>query len=143
MRKGQAQIFSEFLSFAMGLVVTISIAYIFSGYFAPKLIDEAMNYHLENLLEQVRTAASQMIYYSEYFQGKTQTLKLNLPEKIAKQNYDVYKFNDKLCASVSGTEYFQCIDNNYTILGNYVSGTRMLLTLSTVDKQKIITISSD
>lgn len=142
MRKGQAQIFSEFLSFALGLVVMMSIAFIFSSYLAPELVGEATNEHLNNLLEQVQTAASQLDYYSDYFSSRTQTLKLNVPTKLVKRTYEVYEYNGKLCASVSGTEYLKCVNTDYNIEGSFVSGTKMLITIDK-DKEGIITISSD
>ena len=71
MSRGQVQIFSEFLGFSLGLIVVITIAFIFSTYFSPKLVSEALDYHLDNMIKQVEVAASQMLYYSEFFGDKT------------------------------------------------------------------------
>mgnify|MGYP000206234208 CR=1 FL=1 len=139
MSKGQAQIFTEFLSFAIGLLVTISIAFIFSTSLSPRLINEALDYHMDNIIKQVETAASQLRYYSEYFGNKTVTMKLDLPPKLNKNTYELYKFGDELCVSISSTQSFKCADNTYNVQGSFVSGTRMRLTLS----NNKITMSAD
>jgi hypothetical protein len=143
MRRGQVQIFTEFLGFSLGLVVVTAIAFVFSTYLSPKLVNEALDYHLDNMIKQVEVAASQMMYYSDFFGDKTIELKLNLPTKLNKYVYELYKFNDKLCASIASTEGLKCVDNDYNIQGSYVSGTRMVLTLEKWEGQVSIRMSAD
>ncbi len=127
MKRGQIQILTEFLGFSVGIIVVISITYIFSQYLAPLVIDEAMSFHLKNLLKQVQTASSSIIYYSEIFQDKNITLRLALPLRINRYSYEIYRANQNLCAAVSGTKYAECENNTYDIKGLFVSGSRMNL----------------
>jgi hypothetical protein len=143
MSKGQSQIFTEFLGFAIGLSVMISIAFIFSNYFAPTLINEALEHHMDNMIRQVETASSQLLYYSDYFGDKEITLKLNLPTKIAKNAYSINSIDDKLCVSIATTQSFKCFPNNYGITGSFVSGTRLLINLDRTLEIPEISISAD
>ncbi|MBR9678641.1 MAG: hypothetical protein GON13_00040 [Nanoarchaeota archaeon] len=143
MSKGQAQIFTEFLGFAIGLAVMMSIAFIFSNYFAPTLINEALEHHMDNMVKQVETASSQLLYYSDYFGNKKLTLKLNLPTKIAKNAYTINSLDEKLCVTIASTQSFKCFPNIYGIQGSFVSGTRLLITLDRTLKTPEISISAD
>ena len=143
MSRGQAQIFAEFLGFAIGLVVVISIAFIFSNYLSPEIVNEALDHHMDNILKQVELAASQLLYYSDYFGDKTMTLKLNFPTKLNRYTYEIYKFNEKLCVSVTGTENMKCVDNAYNIKGAFVSGTRFLLDLEREQGKVTLTMGAD
>ncbi len=137
--KGQAQIFTEFMSFTIGILVMISIAYIFSNYLAPKVINQAMKQQMSNMIEQVDAAASQLLFYDSYFPAKTVSLKISLPNKLGTYDYQLYDFGSDICVSVTSSKYMQCAQNTYNIIGTFTSGSDLVMTIS---PQRTISITS-
>lgn len=123
--RGQVQIFTEFLTFAIGIITVISITYIFSQQLSPLIIKEATNKQLESAINHVNVLSSQLIQHSNTFKNKKQTLIINMPNTIGQKPYQIYALKDKLCATTN--EYLKCLENTYSVTGTYTSGSRMKL----------------
>lgn len=142
MSKGQIQILTEFLGFAIGIAVVISITYVFSTYLGPLVIDEAMSFHLKNIVKQIQVSSSSLIHYADNFENKNITLFLNLPDRLNRYSYEVFRSRSDLCAAVTGTDYKECENNSYDISGLYISGTRMKLEIRAEGSERNIYMSS-
>jgi len=143
MSKGQVQVFTEFLSFAIGLVLVISVTYVFSEKVAPVIIKAAMDNHMANIIKQIQASASQLRYFAKEFYDKTISLKLDLPNKIVLYNYKVTTNSSNMCVSMIDSNFSLCRTNQFNISGFYVSGTRLVLTLVKNGTESLISISND
>ncbi|PIO00404.1 hypothetical protein COT72_01720 [archaeon CG10_big_fil_rev_8_21_14_0_10_43_11] len=142
MKRGQIQILTEFLGFAVGIVVVIAVTYLFSQYLGPLVINEAMDFHLKNVVKQIQTSASSIEYYANVFEDKTITLRIDLPSRINRYSYEVFVDGNMLCASVPGTLYEACENNTQDIRGVFISGSRMNLKIERFDASWLVTMSS-
>jgi len=130
--KGQIQVFSEFLSFAIGVVVVISIIFIFTNILTPALVDEALDIQMKNVLSQVESIGLQVNDLSNTFDEKSVSLYVNLPSSLNDYNYDLFVRDENFCIVLSDPAYQYCKSNVLDFEGFFYSGKRMILTKDSV-----------
>jgi len=140
-RRGQIVVLRELFTFVMGIIIMLSVLYIFNSVILPEISEYSVNeqayavlFHVNSLLTRVETMTRSV-------NGALVSLHQDMPETINNNNYRVYNNSNQLCIRTSGDRVLShCVNMSVdaSVSGNYLSGTELMINSSFDNGQVLI-----
>ena len=135
-RKGQVVVLRELFSFAIGVVVMLSVVTIFNTSVSPQLKEYSVNEQSYSMLYHFHSLFEKSLTLARTDDGAAISIQETLPNEIAEQSYRIYVSNSELCIRTKGdVSIIRCINTTVpaVISGNFLSGSELMLNSSVTE----------